>query len=176
MIRYQILQGFPEDLIKSVKESFFNKFPDIKSLEDIPLSNHENSILRYIAFNTSIPSDIFTDKMLCMLSFPNCGRGQVHVDQGRNFCVNIPLQVDPIKGPFVAIKNGIYGNKVKPGEVNYEYIPEYYENVSVTSPILVNTSIPHAFINNSGSWRIMVSLFPKANTIEEANELLKQWV
>ena len=174
-IRYKLLPKFPQDIIEVVNKAFHEKFPDIKSWEDIPLSNHENSILRYKGIEAEIPHDLFANKILCMISFPNCGRGQIHIDQGRDFSINIPIQVDYDKGPFVTIKDGLYGNVVETGHINYDYIEEYYEDVKVDCPILVNTAIPHAFVNDSDKWRIMLSIFPKADNIEEAWELVSQW-
>lgn len=174
-IRYKKLPNFPLDLIDIVKKTFYEKFPDIGSLESLPLSDHENSILRYTAVEIDIPCDLFSNKMLCMISFPECGRGQVHIDQGRDFSINIPIQVDYDKGPFVVIRDGLFGNIVEAGHINYRYIPEYYEDVNVNCPILVNTSIPHAFVNDSKEWRVMVSVFPKAENINDAWNLVKQW-
>lgn len=174
-IRYKLLPNFPREIIELVKKTFYEKFPDIESLKKLPLSNHENSILRYTGMEIDISHDLFLNKMLCMVSFPECGRGQIHIDQGRDFSINIPIQVDYDKGPFVVIRDGLYGNIVKAGDINYDYIPEYYEDVNVNCPILVNTSIPHAFVNDSKEWRIMLSIFPKASNIEDAWDLVKHW-
>ena len=173
--RYKLLPNFPSSLIDIVRNTFYENFPSIESLEKIALSDHEGSILRYTKVDIDLKDDRFLNKMLCMISFPNCGRGQIHIDQGRDFSINIPIQVDYEKGPFVVIKENLYGTIVEPDHINYDYIPEYYEDVKIDCPILVNTAIPHAFVNNSNEWRIMVSIFPRVENIGSAEELVKSW-
>lgn len=179
MIRYEHLYNFPQEIVDFLFDEYHKVFSKDEDRYTENPERHDDAILRYKGQELDIPGYPELNWLSFFNTIPNGGMSVIHHDLGRNFCINIPLQVHPEKGAFLCLKEGLWGTKVTKDDIingsDYEYVPEYYENVAITVPTFINNSHPHGFMNFDDKWRIMLSVGLNFETIEDAWEHCKKW-
>jgi len=181
--RYRLLPNFPQHITREVKSRCESI---IKSLGIENISNDLSTIQSKLTLKSVpvvIDSEHFADDVILMITKPNSGMGQPHTDKSRHFTINIPIQVEASKGYYIA---GIYDSLSeypKPNVVlldnkqscSWDYDESYYENVEMSCPIFINTSLPHSWTNMSDSYRVVAGLRFKTNDLTEAENIIKEW-
>lgn len=179
LIRYKTLPNFPQEIIDVVREFFYKHYPDRASMDHIANpEEHKKSNLRYDGKEIEIPGCPEIKFVHFLMVAPESGRMRVHFDIMRDFCINVPIQVNQEKGPFFTVKpecmDRILETAVGPHKNGYDFIPECFDFITVTSPMLVNTAIPHGASNEHNEWRVMMSMDIELDTIEDAWEYCKR--
>ena len=181
--RYKILPNFPQHVINAVVNKYNkeigNKVDDYPNQLPTAVSN-----LKVIQVLMDIDLPEFKPAVLFLISKPNSGLGIPHIDRSRNFSLNIPIQVNPDKGHYIAGRFELLSDYPDPkprmfgGEITqtYDYDEKYFEKVRMEHPIFINTGLPHSWINDDDQHRVIVNLFLKTKDFEEASRIVDQWV
>lgn len=182
MIRWKQLENFPKELLDNISKHFFDNYlQDIATIENQVPNIQQHLRIVTIEYPINLPG--FLNYVSFFISDPNMGMATVHTDKSRSYSLNFPIQVDHQNSNYVA---GIHedldrykGRQTftidgKTG-TTYEYHPEDFENVSLTTMTLINTDIPHSWTNYSSDYRVVGSLFMEYTDINDVYNNVKQW-
>ena len=186
--RWRYLPKFNKKLLNFVVKSFWDEF-DLENLKPHELHEYlgQKGLLNMYIRTPKLGADVFYDKVMYMVSAPNAGVQNIHTDKSRDFSINFPIQVDPIKGCYLCGKYTEYYKYDQLDPLYLEHGPEgptyqfgYRENdfekVSIDKPVILNTKIPHTWENFSDEYRVMGSIFMKETNLDKALKILEPWM
>lgn len=192
---YVLLPKFPLDIIEYLKK-VLNENLDLENLHllknDVNNIQGDNLIIKNIKCKVLNYSQ-FKPEVNLFVSNPNIGMAVIHTDKSRYYSLNIPLIVDNSKSMFVAGRylnlseysrprlyrsnrpsTFVIDNKTG---MRFSYEPDLYEFVKLSSPILIDTKLPHSWTNYSNEFRIVASLsFINTTTYSQAVKLCNDWI
>ena len=194
MMRYQKLDKFPQDKFDELVKIFHDFVPDCDKLFE-NMKSHSYQWPRTGCKIAQTHFDLgpeFQPIAFFMLSKPNGQMSHIHLDPTLEFTLNIPIQVHPTKGQYLAPRFDSLEQYPKPYNLYsprkddptyngpkqwdvWEYDKEMYEYVDMDMPILINNWLPHAWMNYHDDWRVVCSIFFKTTDINEAQEIVKKW-
>ena len=181
--RWQYLPNFPKEVLNTVTEYFLSEYSTEEDIASITYGKCEFGNM-FIAAVPNLDNLFFESSVLFLVSKPNSDLSSIHTDKSRDFSINLPIQVDPIKGPFLCgyhreyksykwtetvILNGLESNR-------FSYREKDFEKVTVDQPLILNTKFPHGWINNSDKHRVIGSFSLKADKLDEAIGIVKDWM
>jgi len=194
MLRYQKLDRFPQDKFDELVKIFHDTVPDPNTFPD-NLKSHSYQWPRTGIKVAQAVFDLgpeFQPKAFFMMSKPKFGMAHIHLDPTLQFTLNVPIQVHPTKGQYLAPRFDSLEQYPKPYNLYsprkddptytgpkqwdvWDYDKEMYEHVDMDSPILINNWLPHAWMNYHSEWRVMCSIFFKTKDINKAQEIVSKW-
>jgi hypothetical protein len=183
--RWQYLPKFPVDILSNLIEVFLSEFSE----DDIRTKPNEvdcvgDGYARMFMREIEINSSLIYDKCLFLISDPRSGISNIHTDKSRNYSLNFPIRVDREKGCFLSgyhrqykyydWKESVTMNGMETNQ--FGYTKKDFEKVALDQPIILNTKIPHSWMNESYDYRIVGSLFLKEKQLDKALDIVKDWV
>tara|TARA_B110000977_G_scaffold117123_2_gene151290 strand:+ start:2909 stop:3484 length:576 start_codon:yes stop_codon:yes gene_type:complete len=183
--RWQYLSKFPVDIINELITTFLSEFSE----EDIRTKPSEvghvrDDYARMFKRKIKIDSSLIQNECLFIISDPHSGIYNIHTDKSRNYSLNFPIRVDREKGCFLSGYHKQYkyydwkeSVAVKGMETNrFNYTEKDFEKVPLDQPIILNTKIPHSWMNESADHRIIGSLSLKEKELDKALSAVKDWM
>ena len=175
---YVKYNNFPDEIVKELLYIAHNNLDqNIFEIKENPWGFAERDPIQFEPDNVVHINGIdFT--FVYLISLPNSGISYVHIDRTRDFGLNIPMQVDPIKGCTLVFEGEDYNrlgeyvttppwggdrtpeNSRRVGKYWLEAEEKEMVKVSLDKPMLLNTQRPHGWINNSEDARVIASLDP----------------
>jgi hypothetical protein len=184
--RWQYLPNFPRKILNKATEYFWSNYPTEKDIDSasMPIGEGFSGKMFSRKVWTDFNHPILHNTVLFLVSNPNSGVQSVHTDKSRNFSINFPIQVDPVKGPFLCGYHREYKSYVWEETVivdgletnRFSYREKDFEKVAVDQPLIVNTKIPHSWANDSDKHRIIGSFFLKVKELDKAIAIAKDWM
>jgi len=197
--------NFPEHYIHKLKDIAWEVL-DEGILGDNPTYINPSKNIRFIIKNFShIPFEINGINFFVnyLITTPNAGMWYTHVDLGREFALNIPIQVNLDKGYVLVCKDGDYSKLGKLLDDVSEVTPEIeeiaknrwgvsdddfeeyvksgkimkiwinakesdFEKIYIDKPMILNSQIPHSWVNYDNRFRVVASL----SSYENFNDIL----
>jgi hypothetical protein len=183
LFTYKLLKKFPTNIIHNITKVYE---ANIKGKEPVLKNNVPNvqNNLKIVLHNFGYMSSEFHNEVSFLISEPNMGMAKVHIDKSRNFALNIPLKVNNekssyIAGKFLNIEDYTDAKKfIIDGKIGYtfDYNPDQYEEVKISNPILINTSLPHSWTNYDDDYRVLASLIFKTDNMKKALQICENWI
>lgn len=165
-MKYKRLNNFPEELTTLLKEEWdvlkTSEYDDIPCVEPslkMVVCKSLNKKFQPYFKNVKIQGIVFA------VSNPSGHVAKVHQDMTRHTTLNVPIEVDTTDswGDYVSGKSEdlrVYG-KPSPsqriGNPQYDFNPSLFEFVPMTTPIIINTKVPHAWIGNKDRDRVIAT-------------------
>ena len=194
MLRYQKLDSFPQDKFDELVKVYHDMVPDPNTFTD-NMKSHSYQWPRTGIKVAQTEFDLgpeFQSTAFFMLSKPKGQMSHIHLDPTLQFTLNIPIQVHPTKGQYLAPKYDSLKYYPKPYHLYsprkddptykgpkkwdvWEYDKDLFEYVDMDSPILINNWLPHAWMNYHSEWRVVCSIFFKTKDITKAQEIVSKW-
>lgn len=186
--RWQYLPRFPTEVLNKVTEYFWSNYPTEEDIASIPneVPYIGNTSFANMFTETALVLDhpLLKNAVLFFISEPNSGVSNVHTDKSRDFSINFPIQVDPVKGPFLCGRHKEYKRYVWKETVildgqesnQFGYREKDFEKVLLDQPILLSTKVPHTWANYSDKHRVIASFFLKVSELDEAIAVTKDWM
>lgn len=183
--RYKLLPNFPKDIVdlahseyQRVIGSNLNKFIHSKRIKTI----QPNLTVVEVPVDIGLPE--LKPVVTFLISLPKSGWGIIHTDKSRLSAINIPIQIDLEKGAYITIKEKYINNIPEgslfelEGKIGYTWpkSEEYFEEVLITHPMFINTSIPHSWNNMDDDYRIVASLSFKEDDPEVTAKIVDKWI
>jgi len=186
--RWQYLPRFPPEVLNKVTEYFWSNYPteeDIASIpNEIPYIGNTTFANMFTEDQLILDHPLLKNAVLFFISKPNSGVSNVHTDKSRDFSINFPIQVDPVKGPFLCGLHKEYKRYIWKETVildgqesnQFGYREKDFEKVLLDQPILLSTKVPHTWANYSDKHRVIASFFLKVSELDEAIAVTKDWM
>lgn len=181
---YRLLPNFPQSVIDFAHEQY-----KLFLGGDSNLPNAKNQVDTIQPTLTMIPQRIdvglaeLEPIIIWLITPPKSAMGIIHTDKSRSSGINIPIKVNPEKGPYVAGKFNSFDSYPNPkrfelnGKFGYtwDYTEDLFEDVPITHPIFVNTGLPHSWKNEDDDYRVLASLYFKELDVDTTADIAKQW-
>jgi len=173
-MRYKRLNNFPKeltDLLKKewnlLKTSEYDDIPCVEPSLKMVVCRSLNAEFRWY-FDCKIQGIVFA------ISDPSVQVAKVHTDKSRHTTINVPIEVDTDtgwkhlmmrSGDFICGKTEDlqpYGKPTKKEldgktSTEYNFNAALFEFVPMTTPIIINTKVPHSWIGNKNRDRVIAS-------------------
>ena len=163
-MRYKRLNNFPPELMTLLKD----RWNDIQTekYDDIPCVEPSLKMIVCKSLNSRFQPH-FKAKIqgiVFAISDKDLHIAKIHTDKSRHTTMNVPIQVDHV-GSFICGKStnlSVYQTpkqQVIDGKTSNEYPWEtaMYEFVSMETPLIINTKVPHSWCGNEDSDRVIAS-------------------
>ncbi len=183
MIRWVRLERFPKYVLDDISKHFFDNYADsVADIQNEVPNIQPHLRIKTIEYPVNLPG--FLNYVSFFISDPKMGMAIPHTDKSRGYSLNFPIQVDHANSNYLA---GVHEdlNQYKgrttftiDGKTGttFEYHPDDFEDVSLTSLTLINTYLPHTWTNYSKNYRVVGSLFMEYNNIDEVYNNIQHWI
>lgn len=173
-MRYKRLNNFPTELLNLLKD----KWDEIRSsdYDEIPCVEPSLKMIVCKALNDKFQPHfkVKIQGIVFAISDPSVHVAKIHTDKSRHTTLNVPIHVDAVVGwkyPMMRSGDFICGKTTdlkpygKPTEkeldgkisTEYDWRPPLFEFVPMTTPIVINTKVPHSWCGNKDSDRVIAS-------------------